>query len=206
MRAGGVPGRLKHKIMQVMYLRERSRKLTASVEIDDAYLKGKRSGGKPGRGSENKVSFVAAVPTSEDGQAQLLCLSAQPFAKQAMQTFFARSFALPLTLVSDGLACFEVALDDGARRKRHVTGGGKESVKKPQLWAVNTNLGTLKTSLSGTYHAFDFSKYAHRYLAEVQHRFNRRFNLRTILPRLLRAAVTTLPRTRMVMWAAEVGA
>ncbi len=51
-----------------MYLRERPRKLTGRVEIDDAYLGGERSSGKPGRGSENKVPFVAAVQTTDSGQ------------------------------------------------------------------------------------------------------------------------------------------
>ena len=31
---------------------------------------------------------------------------------------------------------------------------------------LNTLLGNLKTAISGTYHAFDFAKYAYRYLAE----------------------------------------
>lgn len=51
--------------------------------------------------------------------------------------------------------------------ERVVTGGGKASVKLPQLKAINTFLGTLKRSLSGTYHAFDLAKYAYRYLAEA---------------------------------------
>jgi len=38
-----------------------------------------------------------------------------------------------------------------------------------------------------TYHSIDFEKYAKRYLAEIQYRFNRRFNFRTILPELLYA-------------------
>jgi len=197
---------MKHKLMEVMYLRERPRKLTGRVEIDDAYLGGERSGGKSGRGSENKVPFVAAVQTTESGQPQLMCLSLQPFTKEAMQNFFARSLLLPLTLVSDGLACFEAAGDNGALHDRHVTGGGKASVKLPQFWAVNTVLGNLKTALTGTYHSFDFLKYAHRYLAEAQYRFNRRFNLRSILPRLLRSACLTKPQSRQVIRAAEVGA
>lgn len=159
-----------------------------------------------GRGSENKVPFVAAVQTTESGQPQLMCLSLQPFTKEAMQTFFARSLILPLTLVSDGLACFEVADEAGACHERHITGGGKDSVKSKHFWAVNTVLGNLKMALSGTYHAFDFLKYAHRYLAEAQYRFNRRFNLRSILPRLLRAACQTKPQSREVIRAAEVGA
>jgi len=55
--------------------------------------------------------------------------------------------------------------------------------------AVNTFLGNLKSAYSGTCHAFDFAKYAHRYLAEVQYRFNRRFDLSSILKRLPGAAV-----------------
>ena len=197
---------MKHKLMEVMYLREKPRKLSGRVEIDDAYLGGERTGGKPGRGSENKVPFVAAVQTTESGQPQLMCLSLQPFTKEAMQTFFARSLMLPLTLVSDGLSCFEIAADDGALHDRHVTGGGAACVKLPQFRAVNTVLSNLKTALSGTYHAFAFIKYAHRYLAEAQYRFNRRFDLRSILPRLLRAACMTAPKSRSTIRAAEVGA
>jgi hypothetical protein len=63
-------------------------------------------------------------------------------------------------------------------RARVVTGGGKANTKLPQFKSINTFLGNLKRSLCGTYHAFDFAKYAHRYLAEAQYRFNRRFDLR----------------------------
>jgi hypothetical protein len=58
--------------------------------------------------------------------------------------------------------------------------------------------------LAGTYHAFDFAKYAHRYLAEVQYRFNRRFDLAVILARLLRAAAVTPPQPLAVIRMAEV--
>jgi hypothetical protein len=53
---------------------------------------------------------------------------------------------------------------------------------------INTILGNLNTAITGTYHAFDFKKYPHRYLGEYQYRFNRRFDL-AMLPRLIRAAV-----------------
>ena len=79
-------------------------------------------------------------------------------------------------------------------------------MKLPQFWAVNTVLGNLKMALTGTYHAFDFLKYAHRYFGEAQYRFNRRFDLRSILPRLLRAACVTAAKTRSTIRAAEVGA
>jgi hypothetical protein len=58
--------------------------------------------------------------------------------------------------------------------------------------------------MAGTYHAVKFGKYAHRYLAEVQYRFNRRFDLRSILRRLVRATATTEPRNRAFIREAEV--
>ena len=41
-----------------MRQREGSRQLTGRLEIDDASLGGQRSGGKAGRGSENKIPFA----------------------------------------------------------------------------------------------------------------------------------------------------
>ncbi|MGZ5397792.1 MAG: transposase, partial [Mycobacterium sp.] len=68
----------------------------------------------------------------------------------------------------------------------------------------NTLLGNLKTAISGTYHAFGFAKYAHRYLAEFQYRFNRRFNMCTILRRLLKALVAAPAAPERSLRLAEV--
>ena len=184
---------LKHKLMEVMWLREDSRRLTGRVEIDDAYLGGVLPGGKSGRGSQNKVPFIAAVQTTEAGQPVLACFAPAPFTKQALSDFADKSLMRPLTVVSDGLACFKV-LEEAGVHEPIVTGGGAASVKLPQFRAINTVLSNLKTALGGTYHAFDFAKYAHRYLAEAQYRFNRRFDLSVILVRLVGAAAATPPR------------
>ena len=85
----------------------------------------------------------------------------------------------------------------------HVTGGGAASDKHPSFLAVNTALGNIKTSLSGTYHAFAFRKNAHRYLGQVQYLFNRRFDLRKVLERLARASSLALPCPLRVVRAAE---
>ena len=74
----------------------------------------------------------------------------------------------------------------------------------PSFKWVNTVLGNIKTSLSGTYHAFGFRKYAHRYLSQVQYLFNRRFDLRAILGRLARAASRAAPCPRGAVLAAEL--
>lgn len=194
---------LKHKLMQVMCEREAPRQLDGRVEIDDAYLGGELSGGKSGRGSENKVSFVAAVQTTETGHPLRVCLKQLEFTKEAIAEWAKTALAASARVVSDGLWCFRAVTASGAAHERTVTGGGPNCVKLEQFRAVNTFLGNLKTAYSGTYHSFDFAKYAHRYLAEVQYRFNRRFDLSSILKRLLVAAVRTLPRPERFLRAAE---
>jgi 2-hydroxychromene-2-carboxylate isomerase len=69
--------------------------------------------------------------------------------------------------------------------------------------SVNTILGTLKNAINRTYHAFDFEKYAHRYLGEYQYRFNRRFDLVALLPRMAFAAAKTGKRPERWLRLAE---
>ena len=42
--------RMKHKLMQAMLERDDDQPLSGFIEVDDAYLGGKRTGGKVGRG------------------------------------------------------------------------------------------------------------------------------------------------------------
>jgi len=194
---------LKQKLMQVMSEREESRQLDGRVEIDDAYLGGELPGGKSGRGSENKVSFIAAVQTTDTGHPLWVCLKKLEFTKEAIAQWAKKSLSTSAWVVSDGLWCFQAVTASGAAHERTVTGGGAASAKMETFRAVNTFLGNLKTAYSGTYHAFDFAKYAHRYLAEVQYRFNRRFDLSAILARLLRASSVTSPHPERLIRSAE---
>jgi hypothetical protein len=88
------------------------------------------------------------------------------------------------------------------RPKRH---GEAACARLPQFAAVNTLLGNLKTGIGGTYHAFDFAKYAHRYLAEFQYRFNRRYDMANVLPRLLAALVHAPVSPESTLRLAEAG-
>lgn len=172
---------MKHKIMEAMRQAEEDRQLCGRVEIDDAYLGGQRSGGKTGRGSENKVPFVLAVQTiGLSAKPDVVCIAQLPFRREAIAEFCVRHLVRPLTVVSDGLDCFAVASRSGVH-ERIVTGGGKAAARHPEFQAVNIMLSNLKTALTGTYHAFKFRKYAQRYLAEFQYRFNRRRNMAAML-------------------------
>ena len=107
------------------------------------------------------------------------------------------------TVLSDGLACFgAVAAADCTHRPTVVA--GRKPKDLPEFKWVNTVIGNLKTSLSGSYHAFNFQKYAARYLAAFAYRFNRRFDLNTLQLRLLVAAVCCGPQPMRVIRMAEV--
>ncbi len=73
-----------------------------------------------------------------------------------------------------------------------VCGGRKGHVEDPQFRWANTMLGNVKTALRGTYHVVG-SKYEQHYLAAYEYRFNRRYRLMDMLPRLAYVALRTPP-------------
>lgn len=150
--------------------------------------------GKRGRGAAGKTPFVAAIQTNNEGKPHFIRLTpVAGFTHEALRQWSTKCLASTAHGVSDGLWCFGAVTHIAAQHQRHVTGSGKPAVQRPEFHWVNTLLGNLKTALSGTYHAFNHAKYAHRYLAEFSYRFNRRFDLATMVSRLLRAAVNTNP-------------
>ncbi len=166
-----------HKLMQAMAEREDCYRLSGAVQMDDAYLGGERSGGKAGRGSENKVPFVAAVSVDGNGHPSRIKLTPVPgFTTEAIIEW-SKGHLSP--------GCLHIP----------IVAGGRKPNELPEFRWVNTVLGNIKTSLSGVYHAFNFGKYARRYLAAIAYRFNRRFQLKTLPERLLVAAVSTGPRS-----------
>jgi hypothetical protein len=94
-----------HKVMQAMAEREAHYVLAGQVQVDDAYLGGERSGGKAGRGSENKIPFVAAVSLSDEGHPLRAKLSPVPaFTLKAIAQWASAHLAPGSTGHWDGLA------------------------------------------------------------------------------------------------------
>ena len=184
---------LKHKLMDAMRQREDGQPLGGDVRVDDAYLGGEQTGGKPGRGSENKVAFVAAVEM-KDGRPQRVRFDpVAGFSFLALKPWAGKALQAGATITSDGLIGFEVVRQLGFTHQVVIAPKRKAGTEVDAFKWLNVLLGNLKTTLSGTHHAFKFSKYAARYLAEIQYRFNRRADLRTIVPRLLVAIAVARP-------------
>lgn len=114
-----------------------------------------------------------------------------------------RSIAPGSTVFSDGLACFKAFDARGCQHIASITGGGRASAQHPSFKWVNTLLGNVKNSLAGTFHAFHL-KHAPRYLAEFEYRFNRRFDLGSMIERFSYVALRTPPMPYRLLRLAEV--
>jgi hypothetical protein len=191
------------KLMQSMSERDAYYSLSGNVQVDDAYLGGELVGGKAGRGSENKVPFVAAISLNTEGHPLYIKMAPVPgFTRKAISDWAKEDLSPGCVVISDGLACFTGVIDAGCQH-RVVIAGGRKPKDLPEFRWINTVLGNLKTSLGGSYHAFDFAKYGTRYLGAFVYRFNRRFHLEKLPFQLLVAAVTTRPRSALWLRLAE---
>ena len=176
---------LHQKINRAMAKQDSTHRLDGTVQLDDAYLGGERAGGKPGRGSENKVPFVAAVSLNEAGNPMHIKLNlVSGFTSTAIGNWAKASLEPGTLVVSDGLGCFAAVTDAGCSHLPLVVGALKPR-DLPQFKWVNTVLGNLKTTLAGAFHSLKYNKYASHYLAAFAYRFNRRFDLRTLIARLI---------------------
>ena len=195
--------RIKHKLLQVMKERDDSKPLADFVQLDDAYWGGERHGGKRGRGAPGKTPFVAAVQTNEEGHPIAMRLTRlKGFTKKEIAAWAQRHLQPSCAVVSDGLSCFPAVKVAGCEHTAIVTGGGPASVTLVAFTWVNSMIGNVKSSIEGAYHAVS-ARHLPRYLAEFCYRFNRRFKLEDMIPRLGYVAVRTPPMPDRLLKMAE---
>jgi transposase-like protein len=164
---------MKHKIMAAMLEANVAQKLDGDVQVDDSYLGGVRSG-KGGRGSPNKVPFVAAVETRRDRPRRAQLRRLVSFKETEIAQWAVVGVGRSANVVTDGFLPFEVLAKKGYRHESVLTGSGRP--KERAFHWVNTLLGNLKMAMTGTFHAIR-RQHAHRYLAAFEWRFNHRFDL-----------------------------
>lgn len=184
---------MQQKISRAMGQQESNHRLSGEVQIDDAYLGRDRTGGKTGRGSENKVPFVAAVSVNEAGHPLHVKLRlVSGFTSQALGKWAKANLAPGTVVSSDGLGCFAAVTGAGCLHLPTVVGTLKPR-DLPEFKWVNTVFGNLKTTLAGAFHSLKYRKYADHYLAAFAYRFNRRFDLRALVARLVVDVVRSKP-------------
>jgi transposase-like protein len=195
---------LHSKILRAMSERDECYVLHGKVQLDDAYFGGERPGGKAGRGSENKVPIVAAISLSEAGHPIHAKISpVTGFTSEALAEWARQRLSSSCSVLSDGLACFRSVVSAGCSHTAVVT-GGRHPNDLPEFRWINILLSNLKTSFSGTFHAFNFDKYAKRYLGGFCFLFNRRFKMAAMTERIANAVCVCKPCPERALRVAEL--
>ena len=193
---------ISHKFMQVMLERENKKPLHGRVEMDDAYLGGKSSGKKRGRGASGKTPFVAAVEITDDNRPiHMKLVRVKGFNKKEIKRFSEKLLSKDVIAVTDGLPCFTGVKEAGCKHEPHITTGKKHVQNTIFKW-VNTSLGNIKGALLATHKKIS-QKHVPRYLASFAYRHNRRFDLASIMIRLPWVALRTPPMPYRLLKLAE---
>ncbi len=183
---------IKQKIAQVMTDQESKTMLSGIIEIDDAYLGGKRKG-KRGRGADGKLPFLAAVETDLNNKPMKMVLSVvDGFNNKSLEYWSKTHLQSGSFVISDGLACFKSIELSSCIHWSQKPGLGQKTTDLACFKWVNTVLGNLKNSIKGTYKSTK-RKYAQRYLSEFQYRFNHRFDLKGMIVDLIASVIQSVP-------------
>jgi transposase-like protein len=196
--------RIKHKLQQTMKERDDTQPLKKLVVIDDVYWGGKKGDGVRGRGATGKTPFVASISLTDEGYPIKMRMSrVTGFTKKEL-TKWAKVHLAPNTLVvSDGLNCFPGMKKAGCKHEPIISRTEKGYDEFGVFKWINVMIGNVKNALHGTYHHVS-SRHLPRYLAEFCYRFNRRFELHTMVDRLAYVAMRTPPMPQQLLKLAEV--
>jgi hypothetical protein len=141
------------------------------VSVDDAYLGDNCFSRGPGQGSENKFAFVASLTIDDDQPVCVRFGHVRAFSFKAMRAWYAIGLVSGKQVPSDTLIrypdWFRSAAFDRLAFQMVQPLPAQTGTEIELLGWLNTALGNLKTSLSGSHHAFSFGKYGHRYVGNA---------------------------------------
>lgn len=197
--------KIKTKLAEVMRIDNDKTPLEGRIEMDDAYLGGKRSGGRRGRGSPGKRPIVVAVQSADGKPARLKVRRIARFKRKRVTSLTKRIIAPGAFVVTDGLACFRGVADAGCEHHPIATSTSRHGASHPSFHWVNTVLANIKTAIVATYKAVR-KKHIVRTLAEFEWRFNNRENLAAMITLLGCAAARSKPAPYSYLKWADYGA
>lgn len=178
--------RMLRKLRHAMGDRDNAYLLDGLVELDDAYVGGRRPG-KRGRGAEGKKPVLFAVERRKNGMGFMTAQVAGSMdAAQVRQ--FAQRIAPTATVRTDGFTSLKTLTSTHDHRPK-VTPPEKVGEWLPSVHIVISNF---KRYVVGTFHGVSH-RYLQEYIDEFVYRFNRRYWEPQLPLRLLQAAVDHAP-------------
>ena len=181
-----------HKLRRAM-VRTSSSRLQGSVEVDEAYVGGVHSGGKRGRGSENKAIVVIAVEVLfPKGFGRIRIRRVGDVSGDSLVGFIRDVVEPGSTILTDGWAAYNGLNEHGFTHERTVLSGSGDPAHIA-MPGVHRIAALLKRWLLGVHHGAVSAKHLDYYLDEYTFRFNRRTSRSRgmLFYRLLQQAVGT---------------
>jgi len=161
--------RILQKLRKAMGDRDFKYKLSGTIELNDAYIGGKKTG-KRGRGADGKVSVIIACGT-KDERAGFIAMQAVESVDKKTISQFAKQHIEPSSIVHTDAFSSNIGVATVATHVPKVT--PSELVDQWLPW-VHVAIANLKRFLLGTFHGISH-KYVQEYLNEFCYRFNRRY-------------------------------
>lgn len=161
--------RMLRKLRTAMGERDSQYRLTGLIELDDALVGGRQSGGKRGRGAPGKTPILVAVENRGSHAGFVAMEVVSSVSLETVKAFVERRIAPNQSVRSDALPALG-SVGDSQQHTPRVTPPDKAGEWLP--W-VHVAIGNLKTFLLGTYHGVS-PTYLQEYLNEFCYRFNRR--------------------------------
>lgn len=179
--------RMLRKLRIAMGDQNRLYQLEGVIELDDAFVGGKRPG-KRGRGADGKTAILVACEHN-DGKPGFVAMKAvEQVTQENVRAFAQEAIAPQQQLHTDAFAALRVLAED----HRHIAKVTPPEAVDNWLPWVHIVISNFKSYLLGTYHGIS-GRYVQEYLDEFCYRLNRRFWEDQIPNRLLRLCATHPP-------------
>lgn len=163
------------------------RLLSETVELDDAFVGGKKPG-KRGRGAGGKKPVLVAVESRGKTAGFVAMKAVESVSGEEIKKFLRHSLLGGQEVRTDALSAMN-AVGEGHQHEKRVTPPEEAATWLPLVHIV---IGNMKTFINGTFHGVTH-KYLQEYLDEFCYRFNRRFWEPELPFRLLNACANHAP-------------
>ena len=102
-------------------------------------------------------------------------------------------------VVTDALSCWSTLDGTAASHEASCAGSGRKAARMAPVKWVNTTLGNIKSAIVGTCRKLG-PDHAGCYLASFAWRYNRRYQLKSMIPRFIHADARTkpIPYTKLI--------
>jgi len=160
-----------HKIRTAMVSPNR-RKLSGVIEVDESLIGGVESGGKRGRGSENKALVVVATEIDGKKLGRIRMKLVDDASGESLLGFIIENIKPGPEIVADDWSGYSKLSEKGYSHTIHVQKRAKSEYE--MLPHVHLAASLLKRWLLGTHQGAVSHKHLQAYLDEFVFRFNRR--------------------------------